>query len=141
MDNEITRGNRTVDNPNTPANEASGNNEGGAIQWSPKTTFTLWNSYTFDSGLLIGGGARYVDTMVSSSVVNTTALSTRSMYEFGDYWVFDAMASYPINQNLSVQLNLLNITDEDYVASLNNGGSRYYPGAPLSARLGVNFSF
>ena len=48
---------------------------------------------------------------------------------------------YRSSKNLSLQLNLLNITDEDYVASLNNGGSRYYPGAPLSARLGVNFSF
>ncbi|OZY85960.1 hypothetical protein CBP51_02710 [Cellvibrio mixtus] len=141
MDNEITRGNRTVDDPNTTANEASGNNEGGAIQWSPKTTFTLWSSYTFDSGLLIGGGARYVDTMVSSSIVDPLAQSTRSVLEFGDYWVFDAMASYPFSKNLSLQLNLLNIADEDYVASLNNGGSRYYPGAPLSARLGVNFSF
>lgn len=141
MDNEITRGNRTVDDPNTTANEASGNNEGGAIQWSPKTTFTLWSSYTFDSGLQIGGGARYVDTMVSSSIVNPLAQSTRSVLEFGDYWVFDAMASYPFSKNLSLQLNLLNIADEEYVASLNNGGSRYYPGAPLSARLGVNFSF
>lgn len=141
MDNEITRGNRTVDDPNTTANEASGNNEGGAIQWSPKTTFTLWSSYTFDSGLQIGGGARYVDTMVSSSIVNPLAQSTRSVLEFGDYWVFDAMASYPFSKNLSLQLNLLNIADEEYVASLNNGGSRYYPGAPMSARLGVNFSF
>jgi catecholate siderophore receptor len=141
MDNEITRGNRTVDNPATPGNEASGNNEGGAIQWSPKTTFTLWNSYTFDSGLLVGAGARYIDTMVSSSSVNKTALSTRSVYEFGDYWVFDAMASYPLNKNVSVQLNILNLTDEDYVASLNNAGSRYFPGQPLSARLGVNVAF
>lgn len=141
MDNEITRGNRTVDDPNTATNEAASNNEGGAIQWSPKTTFTLWNSYTFEGGLVIGGGARYIDTMVSSSVVNSTALSTRSMLEFGDYWVLDAMASYPINKNISVQLNILNLTDEDYVGSLNNGGSRYYPGAPLSARLGVNFAF
>lgn len=141
MDNEITRGNRTVDNPTTPANEASGNNEGGAIQWSPETTFTLWNSYTFDSGLVIGGGARYIDTMVSSSIVNETAQSTRSMLEFGDYWVLDAMASYPINKNISLQLNVLNLTDEEYIGSLNSGGSRYYPGAPLSARVGVNFAF
>lgn len=141
MDNEITRGNRTVDDPNTTTNEAASNNEGGAIQWSPKTTFTLWNSYTFGNGLVIGGGARYIDTMVSSSIVNSSAISTRSMLEFGDYWVLDAMASYPINKNINVQLNVLNLTDEDYVASLNNGGSRYYPGAPLSARLGVNFAF
>lgn len=141
MDNEITRGNRTVDNPSTTTNEASGNNEGGAIQWSPKLTFTLWNSYTFENGLLIGGGARYVDTMVSSSTVNEVAQSTRSVLEFGDYWVFDAMASYPVTKNITVQLNVLNLGDEEYIGGLNNSGARYYPGAPRSARLGVNFTF
>ncbi len=30
-----------------------------------------------------------------------------------DYWVIDAMASYAINDNLNVQLNGYNLTDED----------------------------
>jgi len=135
MDSEIVRGNRT------DANNGATNNEGGVIQWSPEMTFTLWNTYTFENGLVIGGGARYVDNMVSSSLTNAQAQATRSVLEFGDYWVIDAVASYPINKNVTVQLNLLNITDEEYIASLNNAGSRYYAGAPLSARLGVNFSF
>ncbi|RYZ79695.1 MAG: TonB-dependent receptor [Moraxellaceae bacterium] len=135
MDTEITRGNRSS------ANNGAAQTEGGVIQWSPEVTFTLWNSYTFESGLILGGGARFVDTMVSSSLTNEQAQSTRSVLEFGDYWVVDAMASYPVTKNAIVQLNVLNITDEDYIAGLNNGGSRYYPGAPLSARLGVTFNF
>jgi catecholate siderophore receptor len=135
MDTEITRGNRTT------ANNGATNNEGGVIQWSPEVTFTLWNTYTFENGLLIGGGARFVDTMASSSLTRAEAQALRSVLEFGDYWVFDAMASYPVTKNVSVQLNVLNLTDEEYVASLNNAGSRYYPGAPLSARVGVNWSF
>ncbi len=135
MDTEIVRGNRTA------ANNGATNNEGGVIQWSPEVTFTLWNTYTFENGLVIGGGARFVDTMASSSLTKAEAQALRSVLEFGDYWVFDAMASYPINKNLSVQLNVLNLTDEEYIGSLNNAGSRYYPGAPLSARLGVNFAF
>ncbi len=135
MDSEITRGNRTA------ANNGSSNNEGGAIQWTPELTFTLWNTYTFANGLIIGGGARYVDTMVSSSVTNAQAQAARSVLEFGDYWVVDAMASYPVNNKVTLQLNVMNLTDEEYIGSLNNGGSRYFPGQPLSARLGVNFAF
>lgn len=135
MDSEITRGNRTT------ANNGATVNEGGVIQWSPEMTFTFWNTYTFENGLMIGGGARYIDSMVSSSLTREQAQATRSVLEFGDYWVLDAVASYPITKNVTVQLNLLNITDEEYIASLNNAGSRYYAGQPLSTRLGVNFSF
>lgn len=135
MHSEITRGNRTA------ADNGASNTEGGVIQWSPEMTFTFWNTYTFENGLMIGGGARYVDTMASSSLTQAQAQSTRSILEFGDYWVLDAVASYPVTKNITVQLNVLNITDEEYIASLNNAGSRYYAGQPLSARLGVNFSF
>lgn len=135
MDTEIVKGNSST------ANAGASQNEGGVIQWSPKVTFTLWNSYAFKNGLVLGGGARYIDTMASSSLTDEEAQSRRSVLEFGDYWVLDAMASYPVNKNINLQLNVMNLTDEEYVASLNNGGSRYYPGAPLSARLGVNFTF
>ena len=137
MDTEITRGNRSL----VPSNGVITTTEGGVIQWSPEMTFTFWNTYTFESGLMIGGGARYVDTMASSSVTRADAQAIRSILEFGDYWVLDAVASYPVTKNITVQLNVLNITDEEYIASLNNAGSRYYAGQPLSARLGVNFSF
>ena len=48
---------------------------------------------------------------------------------------------YQINDKVSLQLNGYNLTDEEYVASLNNSGARYIPGAPRSALLTVNFSF
>lgn len=132
MEPEITRGNR--------ASVAAGT-DGGAIQWSPKLTFTLWNSYTFSSGLVIGGGARYIDTAASTSLTDAEALSRRSMVEIPSYWVVDAMASYPVTKNITVQLNVFNLADEEYIASLNSGVSRYYPGVERSARLGVNVAF
>ncbi len=138
MDTEITRGNRSTVPTSSGVITTT---DGGVIQWSPEMTFTLWNTYTFENGLMIGGGARYVDTMASSSYTRADAQATRSILEFGDYWVLDAVASYPVTKNITVQLNVLNITDEEYIASLNNAGSRYYAGQPLSARLGVNFSF
>ncbi|RZA01953.1 MAG: catecholate siderophore receptor Fiu, partial [Moraxellaceae bacterium] len=132
MDPEITRGNRA---------SVAASTDGGVIQWSPKVTFTLWNSYTFQNGFVLGGGARYVDSVASTSLTSGAALATRSMVEVPDYWVVDAMASYPINNNISIQLNVFNLADEEYIASLNNGVSRYYPGVPRSARLGMNFTF
>lgn len=132
MDPEITRGNRAT---------VAASTDGGVIQWTPELTFTLWNSYTFGNGLVIGGGARYMDTVPSTSLTDLDALSRRSIPEIQDYWVIDAMASYPITKSINVQLNVFNLADEEYVASLNNSAARYFPGVERSARLGINFAF
>lgn len=132
MDPEITSGNQA---------SAAASTDGGVIQWSPETTFTLWNSYTFGNGLVIGGGARYIDSVPSTSLTNIDTLSRRSIPEIQDYWVIDAMASYPVSKNVTLQLNVFNLADEEYVASLNNSGARYFPGVERSARLGANFAF
>jgi len=58
-----------------------------------------------------------------------------------DYWVADLMASYAFNEKVTLQLNAYNLTDEFYVATLNNSGARYSPGIPRSALLTVNFTF
>lgn len=113
--------------------------DGGVIQWTPKTTFTLWGTYSWQD-LKIGGGARYMDSVARSNTVNLDA-ATNSMVQVPDYWVVDAMASYQVTPDLSVQANLYNLLDEDYVQSLNNGGGRYFPGTPRSVKLGVNYSF
>ncbi len=132
MEPEITRGNRAT---------AAASTDGGSIQWSPKLTFTLWNSYSFSNGFVLGAGARYIDSVRSTSLTNAAALATRSMVELPDYWVVDAMASYPLTASTNIQLNLMNLTNEKYISSLNSGVSRYYPGVERSARLGLNFSF
>ena len=57
------------------------------------------------------------------------------------YWVFDAMASYPINKNVDVRLNVYNLADKEYVAAINKSGYRYTPGTPRSASLTANWRF
>jgi catecholate siderophore receptor len=51
------------------------------------------------------------------------------------------MAAYAFNDTVSLQLNGYNLTNELYVAALNNSGARYSPGTPRSALLTVNFEF
>lgn len=113
--------------------------DGGVMQWTPKTTFTVWGTYTLEK-LKLGGGARYMDSVARSNTTNLVA-ATNSMLEVPDYWVVDAMASYEVNPTVTVQFNLYNLLDEAYVQSLNNGGGRYHQGAPRSAKLGVNVAF
>jgi catecholate siderophore receptor len=58
-----------------------------------------------------------------------------------DYWVIDAVAAYTINDRFTVQLNGYNLADEQYIATLNNSGARYSPGAPRSGLLTVSVNF
>jgi catecholate siderophore receptor len=130
MDTEVKRG---------LANQA-----GLPITWSPEFTFTSWTTYHTPFGLSIGGGVRYVDSVirpVSSNVVPPPPPGQTNMRAAPDYWVLDFMASYEINDKVGVQLNAYNLTDELYVATLNNSGARYMPGAPRSALLTVNYTF
>ena len=111
--------------------------QGSVIVYSPKVTFSSWASYKLPLGVTLGGGVRYVDTVArtSSQATPTNLVNTES------YWVADAMASYDINKNISLQLNVNNLFDKEYVASLNNGGSRYQPGQPRNALLTANFKY
>ena len=84
----------------------------------------------------MGGGARYKGQLKrgTDGAVGTPAHTD-------SYWVFDAMASYRINKNIDLQLNVYNLADKDYVAAINKSGYSYTPGAPRSYRVTANFAF
>jgi catecholate siderophore receptor len=124
----------------TEIDQGSATQTGAAINWSPELTFSSWTVYEFPFGLSLGGGARYVDT-VARAINNAAIPATTNMYNTPDYWVLDVMAGYEINDKVSLQLNGYNLTDELYVAALNNSGARFAPGAPRSVLLTVNFEF
>ena len=106
------------------------------LAYTPKQAFTLWTSYTLPVGLQVGGGARFNDRLLrgTDGAVGTPAY-TKS------YWVFDAMASYPLTKNIDLRLNLYNLGDKDYVAAINKSGYRYTPGGERAASLSANFRF
>ena len=112
--------------------------QGGVIVFSPKNTFTSWVNYKLPLGITLGGGMRYADTSARSS---NTAAPTSNLLTAPAYWVGDAMASYDITRNWQVQLNVYNLFDRKYMQSLNNGGSRYTPGAQRNALVSLNAKF
>jgi len=129
MDPKILRG--------VPAG-ASANN-GGVIVYSPKVTFSSWASYKALDKLTVGGGVRYVDTVARSS--NLTPSATPNLINTESYTVADAMVAYDLSKNVTLQLNVNNLFDKEYVASVNNGGSRYKPGEARNALLSANFKY
>ncbi|WP_313217474.1 catecholate siderophore receptor Fiu [Stenotrophomonas sp.] len=106
------------------------------LTYTPGDTFTSWTSYAFPSGLTIGGGVRYAGQMHrgTDGAVGTPAF-TKS------YTVYDAVASYAINEHLVLRLNAYNLFDKQYVAAINKSGYRYTPGAPRTVLFSADFRF
>jgi catecholate siderophore receptor len=104
---------------------------GNRFPTTPKHSASLWTTYAFSKDFTAGLG---VNTMsqVYANVNNTK-------YAPG-YARFDAMASYALNRDISLQLNLQNLTDKLYYDKVS---SPHYAGvAPgRSATLTANFKF
>lgn len=106
------------------------------LTYTPDIAFTAWSTWQVSPALSLGGGARHVGELKRGT---DGAVGTPTSTD--DYWVFDAVASYALNPNLDLRLNVYNLFDEDYVAAINKSGYRYTPGIPRSAMLTANFRF
>ena len=125
---------------NTDVKEGTfgGTQTGAVINFSPKFSATMWTTYHLPMGFTVGGGVRHVDT--SARTVSTVA-PTAGVFEVPSYTVVDLFAAYDVNENIALQLNGYNLTDEDYISSINNSGFRYLAGTPRSYLATVNFKF
>ena len=86
--------------------------EGQAFPNTPEHSFSLWTSYKFTPQLTVGVGA-----FGQSSVVGGYSLSSNgSLIKKGapGFVRFDAMASYAFTKNLTLQVNVYNLTDKLY---------------------------
>ena len=107
------------------------------VRWSPEWTASLWSTYDI-AGFKLGLGARYVDEQ-KRLITDSTAAA--NMPNIPGYVLFDAMAGYSLNKNASVNLNVYNLADKEYISTLNNGGGRVILGQPRSAALTFNYKF
>lgn len=122
---------------NTEYTKATSTNEGASLRFSPEHTATLWSTYKFTPAINVGAGARYVGTQD----VKISSTSTEAISKIDSSLVYDAMASYKYSKNLTYQFNVYNLTDEEYVANMNNSGRRYTPGASRSGLLTLAYKF
>lgn len=80
-------------------------NKGNRFPNTPEHAFSLWSTYKVLPKLTVGGGAYYM------SKVYGDAANTKWVPE---YWRADAMATYQVDKNFSVRLNIQNLFDETY---------------------------
>ncbi len=85
----------------------------------PRHQAAAWLDYDFQGtivdGLKVGAGIRHVGESSGGPTI-----------EVPSYTVSDAMASYDINESWTAQINVNNITDEEYVASCESDFWCYY---------------
>ncbi|KRG87676.1 catecholate siderophore receptor Fiu [Stenotrophomonas daejeonensis] len=106
------------------------------LTYTPEDAFTSWTTYSFPFGLTIGGGVRYSGEMHrGTDGAKGTPAFTKS------YSVYDAMASYTVNDHLVLRLNAYNLFDKQYVAAINKSGYRYTPGTPRTFLFSADFHF
>lgn len=106
------------------------------LTYTPDDAFTGWTSYVFPFGLTIGGGVRYSGEMHRGT---DGAKGTPAFVK--SYTVYDAVASYAINDNLVLRVNAYNLFDKQYVAAINKSGYRYTPGTPRTFMFSADFRF
>jgi catecholate siderophore receptor len=112
---------------------ANGLEQGQELTLTPDFSANAWTTYILPIGLTVGLGVQYIDDVVRSRSATLGELVVDG------YVLFDAMASYQVNDMLSLRLNATNLADEEYVDRF--GGGHYIPGAGRTVSLTASFAF
>ena len=112
------------------ARSANAAEEGNNLALTPEATFNLWTTFSLPWDFTLGGGAQYMDAVFRNST-NTTPVPS--------YWLVNTMASYKVNEGLTLRLNGQNLADIQYVDRV--GGGHYIPGPRRQLILNADFSF
>lgn len=106
-------------------------NKGNALPGIAENSATLWTTYDVLANLKVGGGAFYSDKVYANPANSAYVPS---------YVRWDAMASYKLDKNLSLQLNLQNLTNERYYnATYTNHFALIAPGRLAFVTLNFNY--
>ena len=104
--------------------------QGHVLVFTPENSFNFWTTYTLPVGLELGVGGQFMDSVYRNTTSTTQVPS---------YWLFDAMATYPVNDTITLQLNASNLADEEYIDRV--GGGHFVPGAGRRVTLTARFTF
>ncbi len=105
-------------------------NVGKQLTNVPEHTVSLWSTYDILPKLTIGGGANWVDKR-QQNTSNTASVP--------DYWRFDAMASYALNETVGLRLNVQNILDETIYETGNGQAAVVAPGRTILLTTTVRY--
>ncbi len=108
---------------------------GDSMPLAPKYSGSIWTSYRFPVGVTLGLGAQYVGKTNRLQTSGTNSLSTPA------YVLCNGMLAWEVTENCTIQFNVNNIFNEEYVRSYNNNGNRANLGTPRNYSVSANFQF
>ncbi|MFT3808988.1 MAG: TonB-dependent receptor [Micropepsaceae bacterium] len=139
LDTEVIQGvsEYCVANPLVPAcaTALAANNgvAGNPLLNTPEHSGSFWLTYALPAGFTVGYGVSYQGSFYLNNGIGT-------LYKSDDYWVHSAMVSYQATEQALIQLNVKNLTDEDYFIRIRNNGWAT-PGDGLQATLSASYTF
>ena len=130
-----------LENELTDVGEDAADQKGNSLPGIPEHSFNFWGVYEFQNGTLRGlglGGGVFAQT--------DSYVSTENRAEYDSWIQLDAVAYYK-RDNWKLQLNVKNITDEEYnlaqagTTTDNFGAIRVGTSAPTSATVSLSYAF
>ncbi|WP_218309934.1 TonB-dependent receptor [Alteromonas antoniana] len=97
----------------------------------PEHMLTLWNQYQVAEDWKVALGVIYQSEQYAS---------LSNAIELPDFWRVDAAVYYDYSEDLSLQLNVENVFDEDYFPSAHNDNN-IATGKPVNARISMQYRF
>jgi catecholate siderophore receptor len=126
---DVTANFAYLDSENLSQNPA---NAGKRLTLTPEFSGSVWATYTTPIRLSLGGGVRFTDAVF---------VNQANTIKSPGYQIVDAMATYDLTNQVSLRLNVYNVTNETYIRNINNNAGRYNPGHPRTATLTASFGF
>jgi catecholate siderophore receptor len=111
---------------------------GDPLPTTPEHSASLWTTYDFGNGIMAGYGATY-----QGEYTFNRFSSSAPLFYTDDYVVQRAMIAWEATDNMVLQLNVNNLTDELYYERVRNNSTSGWatPGAARSFVLSANMRF
>jgi catecholate siderophore receptor len=118
-------------------------NEGKVLSNFADNTAFLQLKYQATDKFSFGGAAKYEGKKYAGQPDSAAGFDDQGRYSqpIPSYTVLDLFATYRINKNMDVRLNVGNVTDKDYYVAGYRSGSFLYKGDARNARVTLNYDF
>lgn len=115
---------------------------GDELAFTAKRSASIWTTYGLPGGFTIGGGVRYVgDSWVGRPDDADRIIPNGTFGKLPSYTVTSLLMTYEASERVFVRLNIDNVTDETYAASMNWPAQRVFLGPPRFYLLSADFRF
>jgi catecholate siderophore receptor len=112
--------------------------KGDPIPITPRHAFNLWTTVMVTDTIMVGYGATYAGEYAFARASAGAPLLTSD-----SYWLHNASLTWTASDAISVQVNLKNLTDQDYYTRIrsSSGFGWATPGDARSAQVTLNYRF